>query len=90
MHTPDNKPNLIDINSFFKLPKPNKKQTDQLDMPLTLDEFNTALNKMPNNKVPGPDGFPAEFFKHFWNIISPLFLKMVQHIKYSSTLLFYT
>lgn len=36
---------------------------------------------MPNNKRPGPDGFPAEFLKHFWQILNPLFLRMVTEIK---------
>ncbi len=39
---------------------------------------------MPNNKAAGPDGLPAEFFKHFWNTISPLFMKMCQKIKHTS------
>lgn len=36
-----------------------------LDAPLTPNKIYKALNKMPNNKSPGPDGLPAEFYKHF-------------------------
>ncbi|XP_051807528.1 LINE-1 retrotransposable element ORF2 protein isoform X1 [Acanthochromis polyacanthus] len=36
---------------------------------------------MPNNKSPGPDGFPAEFYKHFWSILSPLFQRVIADIK---------
>lgn len=36
---------------------------------------------MPNNKSPGP-----EFYKHFWQILSPLFLKVVAEIKNTSTI----
>ncbi len=32
---------------------------------------------MPNNKAPGPDGFPAEFYKQFWSTLSPLFIRML-------------
>ncbi len=41
-----------------------------LDSPLTSDELQEALNSMPNKKAPGPDGFPAEFYKNsglFWH-----------------------
>ncbi len=34
---------------------------------------------MPNNKAPGPDGFPAEFYKH--STLSPLFLFCYQQLK---------
>lgn len=33
-----------------------------LDLPLTIDEVNTATNNMQKSKAPGPDGFPVEFF----------------------------
>ena len=33
---------------------------------LTLEECFAALNGMPHGKTPGSDGFPMEFFLHFW------------------------
>ena len=33
---------------------------------LTLEECFAALNGMPRGKTPGSDGFPMEFFLHFW------------------------
>ena len=39
---------------------------------------------MPNNKSPGPDGFPAEYYKHFWHIFSPLFHRVTLEIKTTS------
>ncbi len=32
---------------------------------------------MPNNKAPGPDGLPAEFYKHFWSTLSPIFIRLL-------------
>ena len=33
---------------------------------LTVEECFAALNGMPRGKPPGSDGFPMEFFLHFW------------------------
>lgn len=39
------------------------------DAPLTLLELERAVWAMSNNKTPGSDGLPAEFYKKFWFII---------------------
>lgn len=36
---------------------------DALEQPLTLEELERALQLTPNDKAPGSDGLPAEFFK---------------------------
>lgn len=79
-----NDPKLTDIQLFLnKLNRQSltKEQADYIDMPLTLSELHRSLLKIPNNKAPGPDGFPAEFLKHFWDILSPLFNRMIGEIK---------
>lgn len=35
---------------------------------------------MPNNKSPGPDGYPCEFFKAIWSVISQDFIIAVQSV----------
>lgn len=45
---------------------------DQLDSTLTMQELTLALQNMQNNKSPGPEGFPVEFFKAFHNQLIPL------------------
>jgi len=42
------------------------EQVDTLELPITEKELHSALKNMQNNKAPGPDGFPAEFYEHFW------------------------
>jgi mannosylglycoprotein endo-beta-mannosidase len=32
-------------------------------------EIFDAIDQMEKNKAPGPDGFPAEFFQNFWDLI---------------------
>jgi len=41
---------------------------------------------MPSNKAPGPDGFPAEFYKEFWTVLAPTFHKMVLQVKQNGRL----
>ena len=41
--------------------------------PLTTAELTNARNWMHNNKLPGKDGLPVEFYKTFWNkLANPL------------------
>ena len=35
-------------------------------IPITIAEIHSTVNKMKNNKAPGPDGIPAEFYKSFF------------------------
>ena len=37
-----------------------------MDGEITLKELNETLSKMKNNKTPGLNGFPADFYKVFW------------------------
>ncbi len=39
------------------------QQTQQLETPLTLEELTTAINNLPSNKAPGPDGLVNKFWK---------------------------
>ena len=38
---------------------------------LTIKECSEALNKFQNNKTPGSDGFTIEFYRCFWNAVTP-------------------
>ena len=46
--------------------KLTKKQADLMEGPWTIKELSKALKQTKNNKTPGMDGFPADFFKVFW------------------------
>ena len=45
----------------MNLPKLTEEQKQTTEEPISLEEFHKAFNQTPNNKAPGPDGFPAEF-----------------------------
>lgn len=47
----------------INLPQLNENQINTQASPITQDALFAALKRMPNNKAPGLDGFPAEFNK---------------------------
>ena len=66
----------IDISNLVNnLPKMDDRTADQLEGELTLEEISEALKDMKNNKSPGSDGFPSEFFKVFWRQLGPFVLR---------------
>ena len=44
---------------------------------LTVEELSKALRSTKNNKTPGLDGYPAEFFKVFWNYLKMCVTKAI-------------
>ena len=59
---------------------------DWLNSPLNHDDLCKALNKMENNKSPGTDGLTSEFFKHFYNELGPILLKLASLVYKTGTL----
>jgi hypothetical protein len=44
-------------------------ENEILTAPFSLDEVREAVFHMEHNKAPGPDGFLAEFYQVFWEVI---------------------
>lgn len=67
-----------DATSFFNsIPNINQiseANCDFCDASISLNEITNAINQLKINKSPGPDGFTAEFYKHFSLSLAP-FLK---------------
>ena len=57
---------LEDLLKNHKIKKLTQQQANELEGPLTVKELSNTLYGMKNNKCPGIDGFPSEFFKVFW------------------------
>jgi hypothetical protein len=47
-----------------------------LDVPFTNEEIDEVIKHMPNDKVPGPDGFNGKFIKKYWRIIKGQFYEL--------------
>ena len=49
----------------------NPTATWDINNPITMSEIESTVNEMKNNKAPGPDGIPTEFFKAFFKSEDP-------------------
>ena len=51
----------------------------------SLDEIKVAVFQISHNKSPGLDGFTAEFYQHFWDLIKDDLILMFDDL-YNGTL----
>ena len=63
-----------DFLNIHQLPKLNQDQINHLNNPINPKEIEAV--KSPNQKLPGPDGFSAEFYQNFKEDLIPIFLKL--------------
>lgn len=76
-HTPpaiDDIPSLSELLDFWC----PENIAEILVCPISESEIKNVLFAMPSNKAPGPDGYPAEFYRSSWPIISRDFTISVQ------------
>lgn len=69
------------INISLNIPVPkvlNDTDRTMLSAAFSLDEIRTAVFQMEQNKSPGPDGFPVEFFQKFWGLIKYDLVRLFQ------------
>ena len=79
---PNEEINEENLNVFIKNPNIKKLCLESsllCDENITLKECALALKAMYNNKAPGSDGFPAEFYKVFWPNIKEIILQNFQY-----------
>ena len=55
-------------------------QQEQQNKQITLNELEAAIKTMNNNKTPGEDGIPIDFYKVFWRKLKEPFIQMVLHV----------
>ena len=50
---------------MYTLPRLNQVEIENVNRPITSNEIESLINKLPTNRSPGPDGFPGEFYQTF-------------------------
>jgi hypothetical protein len=59
----------LDESSNSNMPQVSRLENDLLATDFTESEVREAIFSMEHKKAPGPDGFPVEFYQHFWETI---------------------
>ena len=65
----------------YNLPKLNEEEAESLNRPITADEIETVIKKLPTHKSPGPDGFTGELYRAFKGEITPILHRLFQKIQ---------
>ena len=76
--------NLEEMENFlekYNFPRLTKEETENLNRPITSNETELVIKKLPKNKTPGWDGFSAEFDQTYREDIIPILLKVFQKIE---------
>ena len=61
----------------LNLPKISHDSYMMLEQQIDIEEIKTAIKEMKNNKCPGTDGLPIEFYKIFWEDISDIYYELI-------------
>ena len=76
--------NVEEMDKFLEkhnFPKLSKEEIKNLNRPITKTEIDiSVIRNLPANKIPGPDGFTAEFYQKFREELTPILLKLFQKV----------
>ena len=67
-----------EVLNKLNIPKLNFEKVQLCERTITKDEVLETLKSMKNNKSPGNDGFPKEFYEIFWNSLAEPFLNSIK------------
>ena len=76
--------NVEEMDKFlekYNFPKLDQEEIENFNRPITSTEIEAIIRNLPANKIPGPDGFKAEFYQKFRKELTPIVLKLFQKVK---------
>lgn len=65
----------MNMEDFSKL---REEDRNELIKVISKEEVKAVVVDMKKNRAPGPDGFPIEFYEHFWDLISPDLMRVIE------------
>ena len=74
----NNNDNSLKTESFLKdliIPKLSEEQKISCEGRITLEVRALILESFQNNKTPGNDGIPIEFYENFWSLLCKPFIQ---------------
>lgn len=69
-----------DLLGKIKLPQLSAEALNSINKEITTEELGSVIKSLSNGKVPGPDGFPAEFYKGLSGEIIPTLTPLFNNI----------
>ena len=76
-HDPDIAEKISSFLNNLDIPKLSEEQKISCQGKITPDECFRLLVTFQNNKTPGDDGIPIEFYKKFWPLVNDCFIRCV-------------
>ena len=76
--------NLDEMDTFlekYNLPKFNEEEAESMNRPITPDEIEIVIKKLPTHKSPELDGFTGEFCKAFKEELTAILHRLFQEVQ---------
>jgi hypothetical protein len=79
----------LDESFRYDIPQVSHKENTILSADFIEKKEFEAIMQKKKNKAPGPDGFPAEFYHSFWEIIKIDLMRLFEAFQYGDLPLFH-
>ena len=79
LYTPDPIDSTAQDILLSDLTQLSHDHSEECDRDISYGEVSCAVTQLSNNKAPGLDGLPAEFYKAFWDLIGRDFYSVLMY-----------